>query len=131
MIDPRYPSLSRALSDSLLWRSLVSLAGMVSAAWIDSRTRRLTDGSAGLLTMRSIAMIGAIGGALALAAQFLVPSYVRSGLPMAWPLTAVVLLTVLAIWPAAFERAWPDSAFGRLSHQGSRGWSRRSPGEGG
>ena len=114
MIDANYPSLSRALSGSLLWRLAAGGADAARAAWRSSATARLAAALAPLGQPRSLALVVAIAGVLALAAQFAVPASVRSGLPIAWPATAVLAVIGVALIPAAFERAWPRSAMARL-----------------
>lgn len=114
MIDAHYPSLSRVLSHSLLWRLAEACVDTIGAAWRSSRTARLAATVARLGQPRSLVLVCAIGGALALAAQLAIPVYVRSGLPIAWPLTAVLLVIAVAIFPAAFERAWSRSAMARM-----------------
>lgn len=114
MIDSQYPGLSRALTDSLLWRSVLLCADTVVAAWRSSRTADLFRAMSNLATLRSVAIIGAVAGVVALTAQLIIPAYVRSGLPFAWPLTFVALLIVLAMWPSEFERAWRQSRIARL-----------------
>ena len=114
MIDVNYPSLSRVLSGSLLWRLAAAGIDTIAAAWRCSGTARLAAALAPLGHSRSLVLTCAIAGALALAAQLAIPIYVRSGLPIAWPLTAVLLMIAVAIFPAAFERAWPRSAMARM-----------------
>jgi CBS-domain-containing membrane protein len=114
VIDANYPSLSRVLSDSLLWRLAAAGIDVIDAAWRSSRTARLATALARLSHTRSLMLVCAIAGALAVAAQLAIPTYVRSGLPIAWPLTAVLLVSAAAIFPAAFERAWPRSAMARM-----------------
>jgi CBS-domain-containing membrane protein len=114
VIDANYPSLSRVLSRSLLWRLACAGVDLIAAAWRSSQTARLASGIARLSHPRSLVLVCAIAGALALAAQLAIPTYVRSGLPIAWPLTAVLLVIAAAIFPAAFERAWPRSTMARM-----------------
>jgi peptidoglycan/LPS O-acetylase OafA/YrhL len=114
VIDANYPSLSRVLSDSLLWRLAEAGVDAIAAAWRSSRSARLTTVLGRLSHPRSLVLVCAIAGALALAAQLAIPTYVRSGLPIVWPLTAVLLVIAVAIVPSSFERAWPRSAMARM-----------------
>ncbi|HYE87791.1 MAG TPA: hypothetical protein VEA16_15615 [Vicinamibacterales bacterium] len=117
MIDVNYPSLSRALSGSLLWRATVSSAAFVVAEWEASRVRQWMFAAARLLDLRIIAVVASIAGAIALAAQFVMPVYVRSSLPIGWAVTALLATAVVAIWPEEFQRAWPRSFLRSLSRR--------------
>jgi hypothetical protein len=113
MIDIQYPALSRVLAGSVLWRCGVRLSLLAAAAWHGSHTARLTGQLVQSATTGGIAAIVAIAGTVALVAQPALPQYVRSGLPLAWPLAAVTLAIIVALQPSAFERAWTHSVLAR------------------
>ena len=115
MIDPRYPGLSTAIVHSILWRSGAAVVGAFANAWPASRTATAVGASARLRGLFSIASIAAVAGAIALVVQLAIPAYVRSGLPLMWPIAAIILLAIVAVWAKAFERAWPYSQIARLS----------------
>lgn len=115
MIDSRYPGLSTAIVDSLLWRVGAAVLGAFANAWPASRTAAAIAATTQLRGLFSVALIAAVSCAVALAMQLAIPSYVRSGLPLMWPVAAIVLLSFLSVWAKAFERAWPDSRVARWS----------------
>jgi hypothetical protein len=114
MIDSNYPALSRAIADSILWRTSRSLVRMFTRAWPNSSTARLMAAASPLPGLRQIAWIAVFAATAALAAQFTMPVYVRSGLPVMWPLTAITLMVIVAVSANAFERAWPHSVVARV-----------------
>lgn len=123
MIDANFPSLSRAVSTSLLGRSVAAAGASISTAWASSHTRQWMGAVDGILDVRGIALLACTAGAIATIAQMAIPVYVRSSLPIFWPITAVLAAAVIAIWPEPFTRAW--------SHSFLRSLSRRSFSEGG
>jgi len=115
MIDPRYPGLSTAIVHSILWRAGAAVVDAFANAWPASRTATAAAATAPLRGLVNIASIAAVAGAIALVMQVAIPSYVRSGMPLMWPIAALILLTIVAVWAKAFERAWPYSRIARLS----------------
>lgn len=118
MIDANYPSLSRAIAHSQLWRMATGIARAWETAWQASFTAAMFSALAKLRQTRRIAIITAIAMLLSVAARRLVPVYVRPGLPVLWPLALIALLIVIAVWPSAFERAWGGSMLARMSRRG-------------
>lgn len=118
MIDPNFPALSRVLRESLLFRLCCRTAAVIDAAWPHSWAARTFDAASRLRDTRFVASIAATGVALAAAAQFAIPVYVRPGLPIAWPLMLVALLSAVAVWSSAFERAWPTARLARAFRRG-------------
>lgn len=114
MIDPAFPALSNAMANSMLWRAGSGLIDALATAWRDSATQRTIAAARPLTNVRTVAWIAAIGGVAALAAQSLVPAYVRPGLPLMWPATAIIIAAAVALGAAAFQRAWPQSRLARL-----------------
>jgi hypothetical protein len=115
MIDPRYPGLSTAIVQSILWRVGAAAIDAFAKAWPASRTATAISGIARLRGLFNIALIAAAAGAIALVMQLAIPSYVRSGLPLMWPIAAIILLAIVGVWAKAFERAWKFSQVARWS----------------
>lgn len=115
MIDPRYPGLSAAIVHSILWRAGAAVVDAFANAWPTSRTATAVAAAARLRGLFNIGLIAGIAGAIAVVMQLIVPTYVRSGVPLMWPVAAIVLLAIVALGAKAFERAWPDSQVARLS----------------
>lgn len=113
MIDSRFPALSNAIVNSALWRAGEAVADAITRAWLNSATARIVATAGGVARVSTAASIGVLAGVVALAAQFAMPIYVRSGLPVFWPLTAIGALMIVALAASAFERAWPHSAIAR------------------
>lgn len=113
MIDPRFPGLSNAIVNSGLWSAGATVADAVNRAWLHSATARLATSLRSALHLSMLAWIGVFAGVMALAAQFAVPVYVRPGLPIIWPIAAIIGLAFVARSAPALERAWPHSAIAR------------------
>lgn len=114
MIDPRYPALSMTIVNSLLWRAGAALTEAFARAWPSSRAAAQATAVRRLGGVSSVAFIAAAAVAAATAIQLAVPAYVRSGLPIMWPLTAIVVLIIVAVWSKSFQHAWPHSRLARL-----------------
>jgi len=114
VIDANFPALSRCVSESLLWRSLTEAAGVTASAWSSSATRRALAAMLALADLRTVSSVGAAAGLLAAAAHAATPEYVRSGLPLFWPIVGIVVLAAIAFFAAPIERAWPRSTLARL-----------------
>lgn len=114
MIDRNYPALSRAISASLLWAFVTTVADATERAWTTSASRRAIVRAGDGWDVRTFALLAAIACSVSLAAQALIPAYVRSGLPVFWPLLLIALLVAIAVWPAVFQRAWTGSTVARL-----------------
>jgi hypothetical protein len=114
MIDPRYPALSRAIVNSTLWRIGASIVAAMTRAWPDSLTAGLALAASPLLGVSQVAWVFAVAATIAFAIQFAIPVYVRSGLPIIWPLAAIVLMILIAATAGALRRAWPHSTVVRI-----------------
>ena len=114
MIDANYPSLSRAIASSWLWAIATAAADAIAAAWSTSVTKRWLGDASSLWNVATISRMLLIAAVVSTLVQFAIPAYVRSGLPIAWPLTLLALMTAIATWPSAFERAWRRSAITRM-----------------
>jgi hypothetical protein len=114
MIDPRYPGLSTAIVNSVFWRGGAMVVDAFARAWPGSRTAGRVATVARLRGVSRVAFITAAASTVALAIQMAVPAYVRSGLPIMWPIAGIIVLTIIAVWAKSFERAWAHSRFARL-----------------
>ena len=114
MIDPRYPGLSTAIVNSLLWRAGTGMVDGFANAWPRSRTAAGVAAVARLRGVSSVALVAAAAATIAFAVQFVVPAYVRSGLPIMWPIAGIILLATIAARAKSFEQAWPHSRLARL-----------------
>ena len=114
MIDLRYPGLSTAIVNSVLWRTGAAVVDAFANAWPGSRTAGVVTTVARLRGLSSVASIAAVAGTVAFAIQFAVPAYVRSGLPIMWPIAGIILLATIAALAKSFEQAWPHSRLARL-----------------
>jgi len=113
VIDANFPSLSVALAGSWLGRSMVGAVSIAASAWQASRLKRWITGASWVNT-GSVARVALAGAAIALAVQPALPHYTRSILPLFWPAGALLMVAVIAVWPAAFTRAWPRSTLVRI-----------------
>jgi hypothetical protein len=117
MIDPAYPALSRAVSGSLLWRAATIGVRAGSAAWQSSATARFVSALSVLRSTATLAFIAAAAGTVWVLAQSVLPEYVRSGLPLMWPIAAVLLLAGVAVAANHMDRAWRDSVVAGIFSQ--------------
>ena len=114
MIDPRYPGLSTAIVNSVLWRAGAVVVDAFATAWPRWSPRRCVATVARLRGLSSVAFVAAAASTVAFAIQFAVPAYVRSGLPIMWPIAGIILLTTIAAMrrnPSSRPgptRAWRD-----------------------
>jgi hypothetical protein len=114
MIDPRYPGLSTAIVNSVLWRACAAVVDAFANAWPRSRSAGVVATLAGLRGLANVTFLAAAAATVAFAIQFAVPTYVRSGLPIMWPIAGIILLAIIAACAQSFEQAWPHSRLARL-----------------
>ncbi len=114
MMDPSYPSLSKAVADSVLWRTGAAAVALLAAAWSSSSAARMVAATRDRFDRPSMAWTITVGGLLCLLLQPAIPAYIRSGLPWFWPLTAIAVAAVCAANVRALEKAWPHSLLARL-----------------